>query len=90
MSILTTTLILTVLGYGGSGTAVFPLLKIGQGPRAAAMGESFIGLADDATAVYWTPAGLSQLKRYEFGHLPPDGFNLPGSLRYFRYSYLYF
>jgi outer membrane protein OmpA-like peptidoglycan-associated protein len=65
MSILTTTLILTILGYGGSGTAVFPLLKIGQGPRAAAMGESFTGLADDATAVYWNPSGLSQLSRCE-------------------------
>jgi outer membrane protein OmpA-like peptidoglycan-associated protein len=45
------------------GTTVFPLLKIGQGPRAAAMGESFTGLADDATAIYWNPAGLAQLSR---------------------------
>jgi len=52
-------------GADRTGTTVFPLLKIGQGPRAAAMGESFTGLADDASAIYWNPAGLSQLTRHE-------------------------
>jgi len=66
MNCLVLTLVLSLLGSGNTGTAVFPLLKIGQGPRAAAMGESFTGLADDASAVYWNPAGLGQLKLYEF------------------------
>jgi len=61
MNILTTTLILCLLG-ADPGATVFPLLKIGQGPRASAMGESFTGLSDDVTAVYWNPAGLGQLK----------------------------
>jgi outer membrane protein OmpA-like peptidoglycan-associated protein len=47
------------------GTAVLPVAKIGQGPRAAAMGECFTGLADDASAVYWNPAGLGQLSQYQ-------------------------
>jgi outer membrane protein OmpA-like peptidoglycan-associated protein len=52
-------------GSGDVGTTVFPLLKIGPGPRAAAMGEGFIGLSDDATACYWNPAGLAQLEKFE-------------------------
>jgi long-chain fatty acid transport protein len=34
----------------------------GLGSRAQSMGGAFIGLADDWTAIYWNPAGLTQLK----------------------------
>jgi hypothetical protein len=34
-------------------------LMISPGARAAGMGEAFVALADDATAVYWNPAGLA-------------------------------
>jgi len=37
----------------------------GIGPRAIGMGSAFTALADDASAVYWNPAGLSQLSSYE-------------------------
>jgi len=37
----------------------------GAGARAAGMGGAFIGVADDATAVVWNPAGLTQLYRPE-------------------------
>lgn len=37
----------------------------GAGARAEGFGGAFIGLADDATAVVWNPAGLSQLERPE-------------------------
>jgi len=41
----------------------------GLGTRAINMGGAFIGLADDASAVYWNPAGLAWLKggRLEMG-----------------------
>ncbi len=39
----------------------------GLGSRAKAMGGAFIGLADDWTAIYWNPAGLTQLEKPEFG-----------------------
>ncbi|MGQ9701996.1 MAG: PorV/PorQ family protein [bacterium] len=45
---------------------MYPLLKIGVGPRAVAMGETFIGLADDITALHWNPAGLSSIKDLQF------------------------
>ncbi|HEY6951847.1 MAG TPA: hypothetical protein VI758_05535 [Bacteroidota bacterium] len=37
----------------------------GAGARAEGFGGAFIGVADDATAVVWNPAGLSQLERPE-------------------------
>lgn len=39
----------------------------GMGSRAKSMGGAFIGLADDWSAVYWNPAGLTQLEKQEFG-----------------------
>ncbi len=36
-------------------------LKIGVGARAIGMGSAFTARADDATAAYWNPAGLSQV-----------------------------
>ncbi|MEW5799826.1 MAG: hypothetical protein AB1728_12560, partial [Bacteroidota bacterium] len=37
----------------------------GAGARAEGFGGAFIGLADDATAVVWNPAGLAQLEKTE-------------------------
>ncbi len=36
-------------------------LSVGQGARANAMGEAFVAVADDASAVYWNPAGMTQM-----------------------------
>lgn len=38
---------------------------IGAGARARAMGGAFIGVADDATAASWNPAGLARLDKAE-------------------------
>ena len=37
----------------------------GAGARAEGLGGAFIGVADDATAIVWNPAGLTQLERAE-------------------------
>ncbi|PIP39595.1 hypothetical protein COX18_09635, partial [Candidatus Desantisbacteria bacterium CG23_combo_of_CG06-09_8_20_14_all_40_23] len=34
----------------------------GIGARGVGMGGAFIGLADEWTAIYWNPAGLTQLQ----------------------------
>ncbi|MBK6910027.1 MAG: PorV/PorQ family protein [bacterium] len=39
--------------------ATLLFLKIAPGARPAGMGESFVALADDATATWWNPAGLA-------------------------------
>ena len=33
-----------------------------MGTRALGMGGAFVGLADDASAIYWNPAGLSNVE----------------------------
>ncbi|UCD32549.1 MAG: outer membrane protein transport protein [Desulfobacterales bacterium] len=38
---------------------------VGSGARAMGMGGAFIGVADDATAASWNPAGLIQLEKPE-------------------------
>lgn len=45
----------------GIGETGAQFLKIGVGARACAMGEAFTGIADDPSAIYWNPAGISQM-----------------------------
>jgi hypothetical protein len=35
------------------------------GPRPRAMGSAFVGVVDDANAVYWNPAGMTQMQKFE-------------------------
>ncbi len=57
--------LLPVLGAQRAGTATAQFLKIAVGARAAAMGESFVAVANDATALYWNPAGIVQFSEDE-------------------------
>jgi len=52
--------IVPVLGAQRAGTSTAQFLKVGVGARAAAMGESFVAVANDASALYWNPAGITQ------------------------------
>ena len=60
-------LVLLLLPLSAEGAQIFEKvgtlggqsLKIGVGARAAAMGDAYVALSDDATAVYWNPAGLA-------------------------------
>jgi len=61
-------LLLPGLLYGQAkvATAGAQFLEIGVSARAVGMGEAFIAIADDATALYYNPAGLTQLYEKEF------------------------
>ena len=52
------------LGNQRAGTSSLQFLKIGVGGRATGMGESFIAVSNDMSALYWNPAGLLQFKEY--------------------------
>ncbi len=47
------------------GTTAANFLKIGPGSRAIGMGGAFVSVADDASAMYWNPGGVSQLSQSE-------------------------
>jgi len=49
-----------VLGGQRAGISTAQFLKIGVGGRAEAMGDAYIAIANDASALYWNPAGLAQ------------------------------
>lgn len=46
-----------------SGEGALSFLKRGIGARAAGMGDAFTAISDDASALYWNPAGISQLRK---------------------------
>jgi long-subunit fatty acid transport protein len=47
------------------GEAAVPFLLIGPNSRNAGMGETGTGLINDASAMFWNPAGLSFQKGME-------------------------
>ena len=53
------------LGGQRAGTSSATFLRIGVGARAVGMGEAFVAVANDPSAVYWNPAGLASLQRRE-------------------------
>jgi len=53
------------LGGQRAGTSSATFLRIGVGARAVAMGETFVAVANDPSAIYWNPAGLASLQRRE-------------------------
>lgn len=40
-------------------------LKLGLGGRSIGMGRAYASVAEDVSAIYWNPAGLAQLSKYE-------------------------
>lgn len=52
----------------GTGTNAAAFLDLSPESRAAAMGNAFAAMADDATALVWNPAGLGRLDR-QHAHL---------------------
>jgi hypothetical protein len=54
------------LGGQRAGTSSGTFLRIGVGARAVGMGETFVAIANDPSAIYWNPAGLASLQRREF------------------------
>ncbi len=62
---------------GSSGTS--SLFLLGAGTRAVGMGGSFVSIADDASAVFWNPAGLARLS---FGELDFSHVTLPEGSEY--------
>jgi len=48
------------------GTTAATFLQMPIGTKASGMGGAFVATADDATALFWNPGGISRLARSEF------------------------
>ena len=65
LTLVTTLILLPGLCWGQAkvGTSGVQFLKVGVSARAMGMAEAFLGVADDASALYYNPGGLLQLER---------------------------
>ena len=84
--------ICTVTGAAAAGFAILQ-----QGTAAMAEGNAFVAQADDPSAIFYNPAGLTQLQRPEIyfnnvfsatnrTYMTPAGAIYHGQTRYFLYS----
>ncbi|MDI6736695.1 MAG: PorV/PorQ family protein [bacterium] len=60
-----------ILGYATESFSLPIDLQLGARPQG--MGGAFVAMVDDVNAVYWNPAGLTQLRTFEaaFMHVSP-------------------
>lgn len=49
-----------------TGTVAAEFLQIGVGERAMALGGAYVAMADDISALYWNPAGITHIPTYGF------------------------
>ncbi len=56
----------TVQDVSKKGTSAATFLSIGQGTRAIGMGSAFVALANDPSALYWNPAGITKINGFGF------------------------
>ena len=79
--IINTLIILSVWTLSAAGQTAqeavnFMYDEDGVGVRAQSMGNAYVGLANDYSAIYWNPAGLTQLDKSE----------ITGSLYHMKYN----
>lgn len=75
----------------GPGTSAVPFLMIAPGAKAGGMGESGVALANDATAIFWNPAGLAyQYEDPEFDTIGEASFMHTQWLPAFNFSDLFY
>lgn len=86
---------LLVPGWAGAatifekvGTVGSQFLEISVGARAVAMGGAFVGVADDATSVYWNAAGIARIDP-EKSELSLNHANWPAGLSFDQMSYVF-
>lgn len=52
-----------VFDSSAKGTTAAGFLKLAVGARPVAMGEAYTAVVDDASSLYWNPAGLARVER---------------------------
>jgi hypothetical protein len=70
------------------GTFDGQFLKIGVGARAAGMGGAFVGVADDASALFWNAAGIARIEPQK-SELAFHHANWPAELSFDQIGYVF-
>ena len=70
------------------GTFDGQFLKINVGARAEGMGGAFVGVADDATALYWNAAGIARIESNK-SELSLNHANWPSELSFDQVGYVF-
>jgi len=70
------------------GTFDGQFLKIAVGARASAMGGAFVGVADDATALFWNAAGIARIDA-DKSELSLNHANWPAELSFDQVGYVF-
>ena len=60
--------VVAALLWAGSAWGVVNIQNIGSGARSAALGNSFVAVADNADAVFANPAGLGQIQQRQLAY----------------------
>jgi outer membrane protein OmpA-like peptidoglycan-associated protein len=63
-----------------------PYLRMGVGARALGMGGAFVGVANDLTAGYWNPAGLTWTTGWQVGGMYSSGMELDRNYNHIGFS----
>jgi hypothetical protein len=73
------------------GTAGAQFLKIGAGARAVGMGETFVAVADDASTIWWNPAGVARITMNGESRLTLNHSTWPADIshEFFGYAFTY-
>ena len=73
------------------GTAGAQFLKIGVGARAVGMGETFVAVADDASTIWWNPAGVARITDEGQSRLTLNHSTWPADIshEFFGYAFRY-
>lgn len=72
--------------WAGAGATGGNFLLMGGGARPLAMGEAYVALADDASSVFWNPAGLARMNFPELQYMYNEWF-IDIKHQYFGFAY---
>jgi hypothetical protein len=67
-------ILLTINNHSLGAKYAGEFLNLGVGGRALGLGGAYVAMADDATATYWNPAGLSQISSQELVFMHAETF----------------
>ena len=54
-----------IMGVDKTGTSAAKFLSIGSGAQAVGMGGAYTSIDDDASSMYWNPAGIARIDKME-------------------------